>query len=116
MRGVDVLLRKPVESGKDSLGNPVCTWSEPEVVSDVLVAVGATADSLESNRPDGVTVAYTLVWPKSHADSLRGCQVKVPGDPEWYSVAGDPKPQVDGQMLRPYNVRNRVVEAVRDDG
>jgi len=116
MRGVDVSVRSPVASGKDALGNAIVTWSKPRTVSDVLVQAGATLNSVESNRPQGTVVAYTCVWPKSDASSLRGCQVMVPGDTAWYSVVGDPKATPDGQMARPFRIRNRIVEVAMKDG
>lgn len=117
IRGVSVAVRRPLANGSvDELGRPVTTWSEPETVDNVLVAVGATDDMLEVNRPDGITVAYTLVFPKAYADNLRGCEVRVPNDEEWYGVIGNPLPQLDGQALMPYNGRNRVVQIARDDG
>jgi len=116
MRGVSVQLKSPVEGKKDALGNPAVTYGEPTTVDDVLVHAGAAADSRETNRPDGVVVSYTLYWPKASTASLRGCLVKVPGDSEWYRVVGDPKATPEGQMARPFQVRNRVVEVTRDDG
>ena len=116
MKGVDVSVRAPVAGAKDALGNPVTAWGEPRTVSDVLVSAGAALDSKESNRPAGVVVSYTCVWPKSDGSSLRGCQVQVPGDSDWYNVVGDPKETPDGQMARPFRIRNRIVEVTRDDG
>ena len=116
IKGVSVYVRRPSTSGADWLGNPVSTWSDPETVGNVLVAVGAVVDDLEANRPEGVSVSYTLVFPKSYTDSLRGCEIQVPNDSEWYHVIGDPKPQIDGQAILSYNGRNRVVEVTRDDG
>ena len=115
MRGLDVEVRHPVEGAADELGNPTRSWSEPETVGDVLVGAGPTADSHEANRPDGVTVAYTLVFPRGWTGSLRGRQVRVPGDADWYSVVGDPKATPDGQLPRRFT-RNRVVEVTRDAG
>lgn len=117
MKGVEVLVRRPVATGDvDELGNLVRAWSEPKPVHDVLVSREVPQQVLESNRPDGMTARLVLAWPKSDHSSLRGCQVKVPGDENWYSVLGDPLPQVDGQMARPYNKRDRAVYAGRDDG
>jgi hypothetical protein len=116
MRGVDVSVRSPVSGQKDALGNPTVTWDKPRTVSNVLVSAGSASDSKDTNRPDGVIVTYTCVWPKSDSSSLRGCQVQVPGDSAWYSVIGDPKATPDGQMARRFRDRNRVVEVTRDDG
>lgn len=116
MKGVDVQVRAPADGTADALGNPARSWGAPRTVSDVLVQAGSTYNSNESNRPQGIVVAYTCVWPKSDTASLRGCQVKVPGDSEWYAVVGDPKATPDGQMARPFRQRNRIVEVTRDDG
>lgn len=59
---------------------------------------GATAD-LDSTRPNGVTVAYTLCFPKG-ADvdlkdatvTVRGTDYKVVGDPKRYTAANTPGP------------------------
>ena len=116
MRGVAVQLKTPIDGKKDALGNAKRTYAEAVTVDDVLVHAGTAADSKESNRPEGVVVSYTLYWPKASGGSLRGCLVKVPGDSEWYSVIGDPKATPEGQMARPFQVRNRVVEVTRSDG
>lgn len=115
MKGVDVLVRAPSRGAVDELGNPARSFGDPETVGDVLVMAGATSDSQESNRPDGVGVAYTLTFPASYAGSLRGCEVKVPGDDSWYGIAGDPRPTPAGQLGRPLRW-NRTAEAVRSDG
>lgn len=116
MRGVDVLVRAPFATGAaDALGNPVTAWGEPMTVGDVLVQPGATSDAFESNRPEGATVVYTLAFPASFSGSLRGCEVRVPGDSAWYAIAGDPKPVLQGQLRRPLRW-NRECEAVRADG
>ena len=116
MRGVDILLRRPVEGAADGLGNPARSWGEPETVAGVLVASGDTDDATASNRPHGVDVAYTLVFPKAHSGSLRGCEVKVPGDDRWYRIEGDPKKHPDGQMARPLGRWDRIAKAVASDG
>lgn len=114
MRGMTVELRRPVEFGKDALGRAVRRWSEPEQVDGVLVLAGAAPSARESNRPDGVAVAYTLTFPKSYTESLRGCQVRIGGD--WYDLDGDPQRQPDGQMRRKLRRWDRTAEAVRADG
>lgn len=74
------------------MGDPLY---EPEEVRGVLVAPGATKE-LEAEREDGVSVAFTLHFPKSYEKGLRGCKVKLPKP--WggtYRVIGDPKPYMD---------------------
>lgn len=116
MKGKDVLVRRPLENPpKDALGHPTRTWAEPETVHDVIVASGYTLEVTESNRPYAMTVAYTLTFPSTYTDQLRGCEVKVPGDSRWYAITGDPKPMPGGQLRRPLRW-NRTAEAVRGDG
>lgn len=79
----------------DRFGNYVQGTPTTETVNDVLVSPGATSD-LEASRPDGVTVAYTLHFPKSYTGSLEGCAVTLP-EP-WagtYHVIGDPRQYID---------------------
>lgn len=73
---------------RDDLGEPT-GQAATETDVDVVVAPGST-DSLGSERPDGVEVAYTLHFPKTWTASLRGCSVRVRG--EAYGVIGDPQP------------------------
>ena len=94
MDGASVTVVRRADGALDRLGNP--TKGEPtrETVPGVLIAPGATAD-LEASRPKGVTVAYTLHFPKTYAGSLRGCEVELPEPYDWgnpYRVVGTPAP------------------------
>ena len=60
----------------DELGEPTYGEDAREEVESVVVAPGATAD-LDASRPEGVTVAYTLCFPKTYAGELKGCAVEV---------------------------------------
>ena len=86
-RGVEVIHK--VEGDPDELGAPTVA-ERRETVQNVLVCPGATVDAVESMRPDGVTVAYTLAFPKPYAADLRGAEVEVRG--ERFRVIGDPRP------------------------
>lgn len=93
----------------DELGEPVNASERPYSV-DVLVCPGATSD-LDATRPNGVSVAYTLHFPKTFTQSLKACDVRVRG--KWFSVVGDP------QAYTPENTPgafNRAVEVGRVDG
>lgn len=95
---------------RDELGEP--TYGEPgrEDVENVVVAPGSTSD-LDASRPDGVTVDYTLCFPKTYEEDLVGCSVEVRGT--GYAVVGDP------QRYTPENVPgdwNLTVEVTRTDG
>lgn len=95
---------------RDDLGEPAsCSDSVREV--DVLVAPGPTAD-LDATRPSGVSVAYTLHFPKTwEGGSLKGCLVDVRG--ETFRVVGDPKPYTAANIPGRFNM---PVEVVAVDG
>lgn len=101
------VLRPTVE--RDDLGEPVETGTSREGV-DCVVCPGATAD-MDATRPEGVTVAYTLHFPKTYAGGLRGCSVEVRGTR--YDVVGDPQRTTAAATPGPFNL---AVEVTRADG
>lgn len=105
MRGIEVTVLRPTRT-TDRLGNEVDGEPEREQVENVLVAPGPTAD-MEASRPDGVTVALTLHFPKTYTASLEGCSVELPEPWEGtYHVIGNPMPYMKspGQWNRPVEV------------
>lgn len=105
MRGIEVTVLRPTRT-TDRLGNEVDGEPEREQVDNVLVAPGPTAD-MEAARPDGVTVALTLHFPKTYTASLEGCSVELPEPWEGtYHVIGNPMPYMrsPGQWNRPVEV------------
>ena len=103
--GVTVTVVRPTPAGRDRLGN--LAYGEPvrEAVHDVLVQPGPTAE-LDASRPEGVTVAYTLHFPKAYEASLEGCAVELPAP--WaseggYRVVGDPRPYMAGNTPTRWN-------------
>ena len=106
MRGIEVTVLRPTRT-TDRLGNEVDGEPEREQVENVLVAPGPTAD-MEASRPDGVTVALTLHFPKTYTASLEGCSVELPEPWEGtYHVIGNPMPYMrsPGQWNRPVEVK-----------
>lgn len=89
MIGETVTVHTP-QWGTDAAGNDVVTSWSTQAVSDVLVAPGPRNDIVETNRPHGVEVRFTLHFPKSYNSNLRGCKVTVRGRD--YQVIGDPQP------------------------
>ena len=78
----------------DRFGNVEYT-TKNETVNDVLISPGATSD-MEASRPEGVTVAYTLHFPKTYTGTLEGCDVILPAP--WagtYHIIGDPREYMD---------------------
>lgn len=101
------VIRPTVE--RDYLGEPVETGTSREAVRCV-VCPGATSD-MDATRPEGLTVAYTLHFPKTYSGSLRGCSVEVRG--ETYDVVGDPQRTTEAATPGPFNL---TVEVTRADG
>lgn len=102
-----IVLRPTVE--RDDLGEPVFGEPTRENVSCV-VCPGATSN-MDATRPEDVTVAFTLHFPKTYTGSLRGCSVEVRG--EAYDVVGDPQRTTDAATPDPWNL---AVEVTRADG
>ncbi len=101
------VIRPTVE--RDDLGEPIEAGASREEVRCV-VCPGATSD-MDAARPDGVTVSYTLHFPKTYAGSLRGCSVEVRG--EVFGVVGDPMRTAEAATPGPWNM---AVEVARADG
>ena len=110
IRGVDAVVKMPKYGEIDRFGNATVAYSA-ETISNVLVSPGATQD-LVASRPEGVTVAYTLHFPKTFTGSLEGCIVTLPypweGD---YRVIGDPKPYIDADTPTPWHTTVEVEAA-----
>lgn len=104
---VVTVVRPTVE--RDDLGESTLGEPTREAVRCV-VCPGATSD-MDATRPEGVTVAYTLHFPKTYAGSLRGCSVEVRG--EAYDVVGDPQRTTDAATPGPFDM---AVEVTRADG
>lgn len=103
-----VVVVRPTE-WRDDLGEPTLGGPTREEVRCV-VCPGATSD-MDATRHEGVTVAYTLHFPKTYAGSLRGCSVEVRG--EAYDVVGDPQRTTDAATPGPFDM---AVEVTRADG
>lgn len=93
----------------DDLGERVSV-TETQTEAEVLVQPGATAD-MDATRPEGITVAYTLHFPKTWTAPLRGCSCLVRG--ERCQVVGDPKPFTAANTPGEYSM---PVEVTRADG
>lgn len=99
IKGVTVGVYYPIASETDRFGNTVVTYSDGPVgvtgtegVDNVLIVPGATSD-LDASRPEGVSVAFTLHFPKTFNNSLEGCKVELPAPyAGMYRVVGNPKP------------------------
>lgn len=92
----------------DELGEPVAYSEDVSTVENVVVRAGATSD-LDTTRPNGVKVAYTLCFPKTYTESLKDCKVKL--FDEVYNVIGDPKAYMEENTPTEWNLTCEV-EAV----
>lgn len=107
--GETVTVRTPT-IGYDEHMEEVPSWSA-RPVENVVVTPGATSDVLDSTRPDGTRVAFTLGFPKSFTAPLRGCRVLVRGIE--CAVIGDPQPYTPENVPGPWNY---TAEVERVDG
>ena len=109
LTGEDVaVLTRSVEY--DEHMEEVETW-ESETVGNVLVHPGSTSDVLDSTRPDGTRVAFTLGFPKTFTAPLRGCRCVVRGIE--CAVIGDPQPYTAENVPGAWNY---TAEVERVDG
>lgn len=107
--GEAVSVRTPA-SRRDEHMEEVVTWDEA-TVQNVVVTPGATSDVLDSTRPDGTRVTFTLGFPKSFTASLRGCRCVVRGVE--CAVIGDPQPYTAENVPGAWNY---TAEVERVDG
>lgn len=90
MKGETVVVVRSVEVGRDPGNSPIYAEVRDRV-EDVLVAPGPRTDIIESNRPEGTEIQWTLHFPKTFTGSLRGASISVRGG-EPLGVVGDPQP------------------------
>ena len=95
---------------RDELGEPMAGEPKREVVDGVVVCPGATSD-LDATRPNGVSVDFSIFFPKSYEGDLRGCLVEVRGVP--CKVVGWPQRYADEHAPGDLNM---VAEVVTVDG
>lgn len=106
-----VTVVRPSEVGStDPFGSPNAGDSVRETVDGVLVTPGATAD-LDAVRPEGVSVALTVHFPRGYGKPLKGCVVEYAG--EAYRVIGDPQSYMESGVPGPWSM---PVEVERVDG
>lgn len=76
MLGETVSVLKRIETGTDSMGEPIYQW-QTKNVENVLVKPGLGENLTDDLRPDGIRVKYTLAFPKTFTDSLRGARIAL---------------------------------------
>lgn len=98
MKGETVtVIRHDSVSGMDEYGNPI-RGRTTETVANVLVQPPSMDELSDRDRPDGIRVDATLLFPRTYGNgSLRGCEIIIRNEPTPYRVIGDPMP-VDGGM------------------
>lgn len=102
IKGVTIQIERPYANGTDRFNNVVYGMTG-ESVSNVLVE-GGSSDDLEASRPEGMTVDYTLRFPKGFNQSLQGAQVTLP-EPfgGTYRVIGDVTYLIPENTPTPWN-------------
>lgn len=111
VRGTTVTVHVPTAWEVDRYNNRVATGYSEQAVDNVLIVPGATAD-LEAGRPEGVTVAFTLHFPKTFSGTLEGALVDLPAPfGGRYRVIGNPKPYMDENTPTPWHMPVEVEDA-----
>lgn len=102
IHGEQITITRRQTTGRDGFNNPITTTSS-ETVDNVLIAPGSQSNNTDSLHPEGVTVAYTLYFPRSwEYKSLRGCTIRIDGID--YTVIGDPRPWDGGMTPTQWNL------------
>ena len=110
MRGETVKVVRYTPTGETDPGGSPVTKVDIESVDNVLVSPGAMSNATDSIRPDGVTVAFTCLFPRSYAyRSLRGASVRI--NSHDYEVIGDPRPLGGGMKPTAWNLTVEVTDA-----
>lgn len=105
---------------RNEMGEIISVEDFEGILDDVLIVTGDTSDLTGSLRSEGDRTVYTLHFPKSFPEavkgipqeflkSLKGVRVRVRG--EVFRVIGDPKPYMDVNTPTRWNMPVRV-EAV----
>lgn len=105
---------------RNEMGEIISVEDFEGILDDVLIVPGDTSDLTGSLRSEGDRTVYTLHFPKSFPEavkgvpqeflkSLKGVRVRVRG--EVFRVIGDPKPYMDVNTPTRWNMPVRV-EAV----
>lgn len=109
MRGETVKVARYTPTGEADPGGSPVTKVDIESVGNVLVSPGAMSNATDSLRPDGVTVAFTCLFPRSYEfRSLRGAGVRIDGHE--YKVIGDPRPLDGGMKPTAWNLTVEVTD------
>ena len=102
LHGETITILRRVNGDPDSFGASSSTITQ-EHVDNVLITDGTGSNSTDSTRPDGITVAKTLYFPRSwEYKSLRGCQIRIDGQD--HTVIGDPRPYKGGITPTQWNL------------
>ena len=110
MRGETVKVVRYTPTGETDPGGSPVTKVVIVSVDNVLVSPGAMSNATDSIRPDGVTVAFTCLFPRSYAyRSLRGASVRITSHD--YEVIGDPRPVGGGKKPTAWNLTVEVTDA-----
>lgn len=109
MRGETITLIRYERTGdKDPSGTDIGRPVE-EQIDDVLVSPAGQSNATDAGRPDGVTVAYDLCFPRAwQYKPLKDAVALIDGHP--YEVVGDPRPLHGGMRPTRWNMTVRVTD------
>lgn len=109
-KGVTLKFEKQVPGGSNPFGEPI-TASRSFTIPNILIAPGKTSELNDTNRPNGVIVAYTLHIPKEYVCDLTDCTVTIPrkfGGFDECKVIGSPRPLMEELTPGDWNMQVEV--------
>lgn len=102
LTGESVVVERWQETGRDPGNAPIKEWVK-ETVHNVLVDIGPRADVVDSNRPDGKRIRWTVHMPKGYPANLAGARISVRGQ-EARPVVGDPQHMTEANTPGPWSM------------
>lgn len=111
MHGETVIVHRIVHTGETDDLNNETTSPRTETVENVLVEPGNQSDASDATRPDGITVAYVLYFPRTYEfNGLRGATVEISGIDKPLHAIGDPRPIAGGIRPTRWNLKVELEE------
>lgn len=96
IQGMTVTLHHRIESGRDSLNNPIYQWIDAEQVDDVLVGEPTPEERTDELNNSGKVIAYSLGIPKGDTHHWDGEIVEFFG--EKFQIFGFPKMGIEANI------------------
>lgn len=105
IKGIDVILYKKVQTGKDAFNQAIYTET-PVTVSNVLVYPTSVAENLDITNLYGRKAVYTLAIPKGDTNDWENCRISFFGKD--FQSFGIPQEGIDENIPLDWNKKVTV--------